>query len=251
MSNLSKSLSDTPIIKAYPLDQPADAEYQPMHPNLQNAFDASGPRASVKRGPLIDMEKMRKPLGGPGRKKEKPKTIRTGPKSQKPPANLGRRDPASLCHALEAGNEDLADELLSYSEISPDEFCERGTNALHTAAMSDCSPRLFNRILSFTRDVNAYTRSGGNTALMLATFKDNINFVKSLMGNEGVKLNLQNKRGYTALHIAVRDGHLPMVRQLLSDARIDTTLEDYDRHWTPLEMARHSSIAAELRNAQQ
>ena len=71
------------------------------------------------------------------------------------------------------------------------------------------------------------------------------------MGNEGVKLNLQNKRGYTALHIAVRDGHLDMVRQLLSDARIDTTLKDYDRHWTPLEMARHSDIAAELRNAQQ
>lgn len=237
MSNLSKSLSDTPIIKAYPLDQPSDTAYQPMHPNLRGMFDASG-------------AKFNRPKTAPVKRK----TIRTGPKSQKPPANLGRRDPASLCHALEAGNEDLADELLSYSEISPDEFCERGTNALHTAAKSDCSLRLFNRILSFTRDVNAYTRSGGNTALMLATFKNNINFVKSLMGNEGVNLNLQNKRGYTALHIAVRDGHLHMVRQLLSDARIDTTLEDYDRHWTPLEMAeklRHNFIAAELRNAQQ
>ena len=39
----SKSLSNiTPIIKAYPPKQPKEEPYQPMHPNLQNAFDASG-----------------------------------------------------------------------------------------------------------------------------------------------------------------------------------------------------------------
>lgn len=46
----SKPLSDiTPIIKAYPPKQPKEDTYQPMHPNLQNEFDASGAKLVAER----------------------------------------------------------------------------------------------------------------------------------------------------------------------------------------------------------
>lgn len=46
----SKSLSEiTPIIKAYPPKQPKEAPYRPMHPSLQNEFDASGAELKLEK----------------------------------------------------------------------------------------------------------------------------------------------------------------------------------------------------------
>lgn len=229
MSNLSKSLSDTPIIKAYPSDQPADAEYQPMHPNLQNAFDASGPKAPVKKGPLIGIKNRRKPVAGPGSWKENKAVEKSLAELR-----MGRRDPAELCYALIAGNEKEAHYLLprlSADYVNPG----TGKNALHTAASVGCSLQLFDRILSFTMDVNAVD-SSGYTALMIATYKNRPHFVRSLVQDNRVDPNIVNNRRNTALHMAVRGGYLKIVRELLNLDNIDTEIVGYG-NLTPWELA--------------
>lgn len=55
MSRILRStnpISHTPV-KAYPLVEPKEAPYQPMHPNLQGAFDASGAKLTSKAFPRM------------------------------------------------------------------------------------------------------------------------------------------------------------------------------------------------------
>lgn len=236
----SKSLSDTPIIKAYPSDQPADAEYQPMHPNLQNAFDASGPKAPVNKGITNNR---RNTVAGPGSWKENKAVEKSLAELR-----MGRRNPAGLCWALKRGDEKEAHRLvgsLSSDYIDPD----TGKNGLQTAAWIGCSSRLFERIISFTNDVNARDPNNGYTALMCAISKNRPRFVRALIQNGRVNPNIQNNQRNTALHMAVRGGqavHLEIVNMLLEMPNIDTEVRGFN-NLTPLEAARNMEHEEHIR----
>jgi serine/threonine-protein phosphatase 6 regulatory ankyrin repeat subunit B len=70
--------------------------------------------------------------------------------------------------------------------------------------------------------VNINTRnSNRETALMLATKRNNIEFVDVLLKNKNTSLTLQDINGDTALHIAIRNYYYDVAKLLLLDWRTD------------------------------
>ena len=79
----------------------------------------------------------------------------------------------------------------------------------------------------------------GWTALMIAASAAKADMVTALMNHPDIKLNLQERwTNSTALHLAVENCHPAIVRQLLSDNRIDTSLKNRSNR-TPLMEARY------------
>lgn len=72
-------------------------------------------------------------------------------------------------------------------------------------------------------------------AIHLAAKTGNVKIFKSLL--EKIKnVNVKQKYGYTALHIAVSMHHTQIVNELLNDQRVDLNAQD-DGGWTPLHLA--------------
>jgi len=149
-----------------------------------------------------------------------------------------------LFAAIGENDQDAVEEFLR-NGADPNEVDEDGYNALHWGAFQGCRLTTFNLILEKIDDVNAVTPESLETALMLAALKNHLDIVVSLMNHPDIQLNVQNRSllnfeilDETALHIAVVFIHPAIVRQLLSDDRIDTSLRSkYGR--TPLMQARN------------
>ena len=144
-----------------------------------------------------------------------------------------------LFAALLANDSDAAEALLD-GEADPNEVDEKGRNALHWAAWKGCRLTTFNLILEKINDVNAVNQYGA-TALMFAAGNNRLDMVVSLMNHPDIKLNLQERDyHFTALHFAVNRDRVAIVRELLSDNRIDISLKtEWGR--TPLMQARITS----------
>ena len=148
-----------------------------------------------------------------------------------------------LFAAIRENDQDAVEEFLR-NGADPNEVDEDGYNALHMAARAGCRLTTFNLILEEIDDVNAVSDESLDTALMLAARSNHLDIVVSLMNHPDIQLNVQNRSllnfeilDETALHMAVVWNHPAIVRQLLSDDRIDTSLKNhYGR--TPLMQAR-------------
>ena len=148
-----------------------------------------------------------------------------------------------LFAAIGENDQDAVEEFLR-NGADPNEVDEDGYNALHWGAYIGCRLTTFNLILEKIEDVNAVTPDSLDTALMLAARRNHLDIVGSLMNHPDIQLNVQNRTllnfeilDETALHMAVVWNHPAIVRQLLSDDRIDTSLKNhYGR--TPLMQAR-------------
>ena len=162
--------------------------------------------------------------------------------------------------ALKAHDEDAIDALLR-GRADPNQVNQYGRNALHTAAAEGCSIRAFGRILNLILNKNAVA-AGGTTALMLAAMYGRLEHVKMLfyfmtLHSGPVDLNLQDSRGFTALHHAVNTEAIEVVHELLlrlssaSQSQIDLTLKDSNGK-TALDLAidnGNSNIITMLRDA--
>ena len=141
-----------------------------------------------------------------------------------------------LVAALMAKDEDAAEALLDGGvDLNEVEYKNR-LNALHVAAYQGCRLPLFNRILERIKNVNAVAK-GGQTALMFAAWKNQLDVVTSLMNHPEIDVNVQTPNNETALHFAVARGHLTIVEKLLSDDRVDTSIKGGYTKVTPLELA--------------
>ena len=65
-----------------------------------------------------------------------------------------------------------------------------------------------------------------------------VDVMKALLRHDNIDVNLQDSRGRTALHYAVEENNLKLVRFLLVSPGIDVTLLD-DKGMTPLDLAEH------------
>jgi ankyrin repeat protein len=91
--------------------------------------------------------------------------------------------------------------------------------------------------LLLCRDVDINAQGGnGNTALILASAEGHVSIVKSLVSHDDIALNIQDEDGWTALMAASGDGHEAVAGLLL--ACNDITINTQNEHgWTALIIA--------------
>ena len=85
------------------------------------------------------------------------------------------------------------------------------------------------------RGIDAVIRQGvnvnhqnehGNSTLLLASERGNLNIVKALLNYSGINVNLQNSEGNTAIMSAIINGYLNIVEELLRHKDINVTLSN-------------------------
>lgn len=95
------------------------------------------------------------------------------------------------------------------------------------AAQYSSSRFVLEGIINGDNYVNINTRnSNRESPLIIATKRNNIEFVDVLLKNKNTSLNLQEINGDTALHIAIRNYYYDIARLLLLDWRTDINLSN-------------------------
>ena len=67
-----------------------------------------------------------------------------------------------------------------------------------------------------------------------------VDAVERLLGQKGLNLDIQNRKGYTPLHLAIQSKRLEMVNLLLSHPRANVNCKGKDDN-TPLWLSTYSS----------
>eukprot|EP00992_Anisonema_acinus_P000650 TRINITY_DN10237_c0_g1_i2.p1 TRINITY_DN10237_c0_g1~~TRINITY_DN10237_c0_g1_i2.p1 ORF type:complete len:647 (+),score=149.36 TRINITY_DN10237_c0_g1_i2:58-1941(+) len=88
-------------------------------------------------------------------------------------------------------------------------------NSLFTAALEGNADEMRNTMKTFPGIVNVTRQSDGATALILSAQAGNIECVQYLVAEDNVDLNALSHDGTTAIHAAVRSGHLQVLKCLL------------------------------------
>ena len=96
-------------------------------------------------------------------------------------------------------------------------------------------------------DLNTVNENG-DTALIIAVENNNLDYVKLLMEDDAINMNIQKSvrlsnngtslpgSKYTALHLAIKNNNLEILKQLLKNKNIDCSLLDSE-NMTPLKLA--------------
>lgn len=149
----------------------------------------------------------------------------------------------ALFTAIEENQNLCAYYLLKSKTIDINKKTYLGTTALMHAVRYK-NLEVTRRILNLERNVVNLNSCNGNgcTALMIACTNEDSSFVEEILSDDivnnqvikrPVKLNLQDKRGYTALMFAVKLCLIGPVRTLLSTPELDVNITDKDG-WSPL-----------------
>lgn len=122
--------------------------------------------------------------------------------------------------------------------VDPNEVDENNQNALHLAIKTGCDPHTFTIILRMIDNVNAHNNDG-ETPLMAAIRGNHYNYVELLMDHSKIKMNVQDFYGKTVLHWAVEYDRPEILKQLLKDDTINTSIicACFGNRNTPLKLA--------------
>ena len=109
--------------------------------------------------------------------------------------------------------------LLDRLPAMPDEWCNQLTTRLnYTPFMLACgrgNEGIVKLLLCQNVDINAQGENG-RTALILASAEGHVSVVKFLISHDDVALNTQDEDGWTALLVASCNGHKAVARLLLT-----------------------------------
>ena len=130
---------------------------------------------------------------------------------QKGNPNLKLDGKTALHHAIEHGNEPLAQDLLK-AGASPTTKDNEGKSALMLAAENNASKTLINQLINAGADVNE-TLPDGTTPLHLASAGKNPETVAALLNKGANPEAIAN--GYAPLHLAAATGNKEVLGQLL------------------------------------
>ena len=86
-------------------------------------------------------------------------------------------------------------------------------------------------------DINMrHSQEGDRTALMLAAQKGQLDMIEMLLKHHDVGIDMQDADGMTAIVLAIREGHFPIVQRLL-EAKANTGIVDFQVGRSPLRCA--------------
>ena len=140
---------------------------------------------------------------------------------------------ASFFRAVQVDNVSAVKEMVG-KEVNPNEINPVGGEPALVLAVREGSMRVFDALLAHPGlDLEARAMNG-NTALMMAAFKNNKRAAEALLA-KGAQVN---RAGWTALHYAAAGGSEDIARLLIArKARLDTPSPKESGAYTPLMMA--------------
>ena len=96
-------------------------------------------------------------------------------------------------------------------------------------------------------DVNSLNEAGQTVLMCLAasSFWKNLLIIKLLLKQPAIEVNIANKTGLTALHIAADSGNIEAVKLLLADKRVNVNCKDSEQ-MTPLLRVSHQGDRIEI-----
>jgi len=124
--------------------------------------------------------------------------------------NVSIQTESVLLHAVHAFEPEVLEALLKSPGINVNVRTCEGRPLLHEA----CSVKIAEKLLTAGDDPNMLDTNQQNTALLIAVSEKRTDAVRLLL-RYGANINFQNCRGETALSIALRGNHLPVVKELL------------------------------------
>ena len=119
-----------------------------------------------------------------------------------------------LIYAIINGHDNVVHALLSDSQCLVDAKGRYGHTALHYSCRYG-HVDIVRSLVSHKANVNARTDSG-DTPLTLAARSKHDNVVHALLSDSQCLVDAKGRYGYTALHYSCRDGHVDIVRSLVS-----------------------------------
>lgn len=119
---------------------------------------------------------------------------------------MNKKTLAYFNDAVRAGNRDYIN--LHINEIDLNQEDKNGLTPLLSAMVAE-KWDVAERILEAGAEVDYVSKINGFNALHHASGNGNIDFIKTLfIHKRDLKLDVKNKKGYTALHLACLKGHL-------------------------------------------
>ena len=132
--------------------------------------------------------------------------------------------------------------ILNNAEINALSY--NGLNMIHKAAQGNKPSAIIYFNKKYNMDLNATENDNKLNALHLATISGMDNSVIFLL-SLGVNPNIQDKKGYTALHYAVKYNHIRIIKKLLQRGA-DKNILDLKYNKSPIMMARKKPKIMEL-----
>lgn len=154
--------------------------------------------------------------------------LHAAPVAAAPPGEV-----ASFFRAVQVDNVDAV-RAMAGTQVDPNAINPVGGEPALVLAVREGAMRVFGALLAHPGiDLEAQAMNG-NTALMMAAFKDNRRAAEALLA-KGAKVN---RPGWTALHYAAAGGSEDIARLLLAhQARLDAVSPRESGAYTPLMMA--------------
>lgn len=154
--------------------------------------------------------------------------LHTGPAAAATPAQI-----AAFFRAVQVDNVSAVKEMVG-KEVNANEINPVGGEPALVLAVREGSMRVFDALLLHSGTNLEATAMNGNTALMMAAFKNNRRAAEALLA-KGAKVN---RAGWTPLHYAAAGGAEEIGRLLIArKARLDALSPKESGAYTPLMMA--------------
>ncbi|KAJ5481497.1 hypothetical protein N7475_000309 [Penicillium sp. IBT 31633x] len=146
---------------------------------------------------------------------------------------------SALSYAIHYGNFSTVKSVLEEPNVRVDVKHRYGRTALHLAVFAGKIGPLAMRLCTSpqqARDGNDFFKRSEVRAVSYGS----IDAVKSLLRKKGLDLDIQDRKGYSPLHLAIQSKRMEMVNLLLSHPRINVNCKDKDGN-TPLWLSTYLS----------
>ncbi|KAJ5202948.1 hypothetical protein N7449_005027 [Penicillium cf. viridicatum] len=146
---------------------------------------------------------------------------------------------SALSYAIHYGNFSTVKSVLEQPNVRVDVKHKHGRTAPHLAVFAGRIGPLAMGLGTSLQQAHNGNDFFKRSEVRAVSYRS-VDAVKRLLGQKGLNSDIQNRKGYTPLHLAIQSKRLEMVNLLLSHPRINVNCKDKDGN-TPLWLSTYSS----------
>jgi len=133
-----------------------------------------------------------------------------------------------LINAITNDNIEEIRKIRKKGKVNFTHYTQTGDNPLHIAVKMS-SRKSIEYLLENIPEINIEDKNfNGDTALMIAIFRNNLSLIKNLINNHAANVNTREKGGSTPIIIAAANGFLPILQYLVFETKADCTIRNND-----------------------